>query len=295
MKERRGDGWFWLEREPAYEDAMQLLVTKLQGRATTRDTIKPGRRTHLSVGEIIGECIQLERKADIEAYVRTTERATPQLDRETNSHSFFEAAWELVRRGILAPMVTFDQQSGQANGMRPDQFWVTPFGLEWAAAIGTLTILPVQHERFLDLLLEHAPRFGPVYAVRCREAVHAYRQQLYLSCLTMSGGAAEAILVCLGTEHAGSREALASKVFPRFRRTLLDYVLEPLKGPTQQELRECAEAVKYWRDDAAHANERELDETHAFISLRQLARLANRVGHGWDELAAQLRPRGDSP
>lgn len=291
MSRRRGDGWFQLDSELAYEDALQLLVTKLQGCAVIQSTVPPGGRAYLSVLAVIREQIQLQQAVAIEEYTRRTERATIQLDCEPNTHSFFEAAAELVRRGILTPELRFDPNSGEPSAVRPGGFWVTPYGLEWAGAIGTLTILPVQHERFLDLLLEHEPRFGRVFAIRCSEAVTAYRQQLYLSCLTMCGGAAEEVFEQLAMTRTGNREA-HRKALLNPRKPLLTFVTSRLPKKESEPLQLYGEALKYWRDDAAHANERDFDERHAFLSLLRLARLAEMVDREWASLVGHLSRQG---
>lgn len=273
-------GWFSLKEPVPYDDALRLLVRELQSCAVRDHTMPPDQRWEVRLHDVITKSIRGEQAAAIEEHGRT-ERPVTHFDWGEHSAPFYEAAWELVRRGWLTPQ--FHRTDEYKALVDASAFRVTPVGIEAARSFGRAAVLPVEHDRFLEVLLAHQVRFGSLYGIRCKEAVKAYRFQLHLSCLTMCGAAAEAVLVCLGVEKFGSREKLDDKVLKAQRRSLLRIVSESLKGEQKDMLETLAESIRYWRNDAAHANEREFDEAHCFLALTRLQRLAETVDTEWAE------------
>lgn len=274
------DGWFWLNHPIQYDDALRILVRELQSFATKNHQMPPQERWELRLHDVIMKEIRGQRGAEIEAYGRS-ERPVTHFDWGVHSAPFYEAAWELVRRGWLTPQ--FHRTDEYKALIDASSFRATPVGIEAARNVGSPAILPVEHDRFLEVLLAHEVRFEGLYGIRCKEAVKAYRFQLHLSCLTMCGAAAEAVLVRLGVEKFGSRDKLDDKVLKAPRRSLLLIVSESLKREQKDTLETLAESIRYWRNDAAHANEREFDEAHCFLALTRLQRLAETVDTEWAE------------
>ncbi len=282
------DGHFALRVIPSPEDVLAHLVQAVRG-AARGPTRSPTYRGAIFLRSIICKLIEREQAQEIAAWKAGRTGASPELDWDAAVVPFLEAAFELVRRGILVPERRQGPHVGESY-LDWDTFLLTTGGQEWAARDSSPAALPAQRDRFLKLLLQHEGRFGPVYARRCREALDAYRYVLYLSCLTMAGAAVESIQMRIALEKAGGEEKLEALGIRSTRRKLNEFLSASMRHEAKRLLDLYSDPVKYWRDDAAHANEAELDEVHAFTSLHALLQLADFVDARWSDLLGPSTP-----
>jgi hypothetical protein len=67
-----------------------------------------------------------------------------------------------------------------------------------------------------------------------------------------------------------------------------DKVMRSLLGGAETavatQVRAAIDVMKYWRDDASHGEKTEISESHAYLSLTQLMRLAQIASDHWDKL-----------
>ena len=214
----------------------------------------------------------------------------PQRDRGTSwaspehvetSRPFYEGAWELCRRGILRPGIR--EYGGQATG-DGEGFCVTRHGRRWLRDHGKDQVSPIQTDRFINLLSQHAAQFGAGFQSRAIEAVKCYQAGLSMAACAMCGAAAESVLLALGAAKAKPEEDVVRTYSGRDgRRKTEDIVVRGSKDHVQRAFRGYMELLKYWRDEAAHGLPSELSDDEAFVALIVLARLARFAS---DELTA---------
>ena len=97
-----------------------------------------------------------------------------------NSPVFFDAAWELCRRGILRPGVKDVSAQGTDSGSGGG-FCLTAFGKTWLSEPDH-TFVPTEPERYAELIAPFRDRFGPGYFERSQQAIRCYGAHAYLAC-----------------------------------------------------------------------------------------------------------------
>lgn len=204
------------------------------------------------------------------------------LDETTNTAPFVMAAWELVRRGVLAPGMLPAQGQLRFPG---DEFRLTSLGETRIASSDEALPLPSEHARFANHLLSHAGRFRSSFGPRATEALRCYSSSLYFSCCVMSGAAAESILLSLTV--AKMRDE--SRALAEYRKTggstkLVQFLQREQNGVVQRQLDTFVELLRFWRDEAAHATDQLIDEEEAFHALLLLLRFARFADHKWTDL-----------
>jgi hypothetical protein len=205
-----------------------------------------------------------------------------QFDETTNTAPFVMAAWELVRRGVLAPGMLAAQGQLRFPG---DEFRLTNLGESRISSSDDALPLPSEHARFAKHLLSHAGRFRSSFVPRATEALRCYSGGLYFSCCVMSGAAAESILLSLTVAKMGDE----SRALAEYRKTsgttkLIQFLQRQQNSVVQQRLDTFVELLRFWRDEAAHATDQLIDEEEAFHSLLLLLRFARFADHKWTEL-----------
>jgi hypothetical protein len=142
--------------------------------------------------------VEVERSTLHHSQLRDSERA-----RELSS-VFYEAAWDLSRRGILRPGVK--RFGAQSDGGGGDGYCITSVGRSWIKSGATDDVI-VEPGRLGQLFETLSPRFGRGFLQRANEAVQCHRFGNYLACCAMCGAAAEAILLAVATAKSGDEAA----------------------------------------------------------------------------------------
>jgi len=205
-------------------------------------------------------------------------------DTQTNSDSFYDAAWNLCTRGILRPTVAYPPQP---IGMAGAGFKLTSYGKECLNQTNGYECIPSEYGRFSELLARNSHRFGNAYYVRSQEAVNCYRAHTYLACCVMCGAASESILLALAIAKQGDRESvLRLYATSTGRSKVQNLLLTNQNSYVSRELPNYMNSLKYWRDDAAHGADTTISETEAFSSLLFLLRFAQFAYEGWENLTA---------
>ena len=203
------------------------------------------------------------------------------MDPSSKLDPFYAAAWFLVSRGVLVPR-PHHRDSQIPFG---ESFELTDYGARWVANTSGYEWHPMEHGKLAQLLSARSARFGDGFRLRCHEAAACYRAQTYLACCTMCGAAAESVLLALAIGRSGDeadtlREYRRSDGRSRIERRLL----QGQNSYVHQQLPHFLELLKYWRDDAAHGAEVEINEEVAFVSLLLLLRFAAFADDRWDDL-----------
>ncbi|MBE9137460.1 hypothetical protein IQ254_09590 [Nodosilinea sp. LEGE 07088] len=208
-----------------------------------------------------------------------------ELDTQTNSESFYDAAWSLCTRGILRPGITITGRQFEYAGVIGAGFNLTPYGRQWLSEVSGYECIPSEFGRFSQLLATHAQRFGDGYQVRSQEAVRCYRAHTYLACCVMCGAASESILLSLAIAKTGNEERVITDYRTgKGRSRIENLILSNQNSHVQQELPNYTSLLTYWRNDAAHGEETKISEEEAFTSLILLLRFAQFSDDRWDKL-----------
>lgn len=218
-----------------------------------------------------------------------------QDEKEPYVAPFYDAAWELCRRGVLRPGASVP--AGQTNtgqmGARinaaaffGDGYALTRWGREWVKkAVVERAILPADPSRLAEVLLQFKNHFGDGYAQRAAEAVSVWRTGNYLSACTMSGAAAESIL--LATAIAKAKDE--AKILAEYRASggrmkVIKRVIGSAPKGVADQFSSAMGLLSYWRDDAAHGTATGIGEIEAHEALSRLLRLAQFTSDNWGKL-----------
>jgi hypothetical protein len=205
---------------------------------------------------------------------------------------FYDAAWELARRGILRPGPAFPalrNVMGRPKSTEANGFSLTEVGRQWISKYDQEIPFPVDPGRFATLLMSYGNRFGPAFKQRISEANGCYRTLNYFAACAMAGAACESILLAVGTAKIGEK-ALRTYTGRDGRRLLIKEITANLSSSLKQPVETAASILSYWRDDAAHGYVTEITEFSAHDALSRLLRFAQFIDRNWDQLTANLAP-----
>jgi hypothetical protein len=192
------------------------------------------------------------------------------------SPTFYTAAWELCRRGILRPGIR--DVTGQSDGGTGNGYSVTPTGERWLASDDPGLHIPTEPSRLAAILAGLSPKFGPGFSQRAQEAVKCYNSGAHLACCAMCGAAAESILLAAAIERRGDADSVLKDYRSaggrsRVEKSLLGQVAEPASSRFHTFL----DLLNYWRDDSSHGVASTIDEPEAFDALSRLLRFGRFV------------------
>jgi hypothetical protein len=204
-------------------------------------------------------------------YPYAIEERIPEL-----SAIFYEAAWELCRRGIIRPGVRRHQEQVTDDGSGGNGYSLTSLGRAWLADSEHAIFIPIEPSRIAELMGRFRDRFGNGFFQRAQEAVRCHSAMAYLACCVMCGAATESILLHLAIQKRGSEEEVL-KVYRSAsgRRRIEDLVLVGVPDTLARTFRNLTDLLKYWRDDASHGVASEISEFEAYEALARLLRFAH--------------------
>lgn len=198
---------------------------------------------------------------------------------------FYEAAWELCRRGILRPGLK--QVGGQAtdDGSSGNGYSITAAGRTWLEQADDAAFIPVEPGRFAAIIGRFHQRLGDGYFQRAQEAAKCHFATAYLACCAMSGAAAESILLQIAIAKEGDEERVL-QIYRRAngRRDVENLVIGQARQQLADQFRNLMAVLKYWRDEAAHGTVSEISEFEAYEAMARLLRLAHFADDHWNEL-----------
>jgi hypothetical protein len=194
---------------------------------------------------------------------------------------FYEAAWELCRRGILRPGIK--RLGAQAAG-EGDGYSVTSFGRAWIAQ-GAPAFVVAEPGRMGQLFSSLSARLGSGFLQRANEAVLCHKFGTYLACCAMCGAAAESILLSVAIAKSEDEKAiLALYRAAHGRRKVVDGIAGRAKAAISEQFRSATGLLSYWRDEASHGAASNISEIEAHEALARLLRFSQFVSDNWAEL-----------
>ncbi|MHB9106892.1 MAG: hypothetical protein ACYDCO_07540 [Armatimonadota bacterium] len=226
------------------------------------------------------------------AYIVMTEKvdyheADRSLHRNDISPLFYNAAWELCRRGILRPGVRTVREQSTEQGSAGNGYSVTLFGTQWLSEGAHDDFVATEPERFGRMISPFRDRFGEAFYQRSQEAIRCYGAHAYLACCILCGAATESIVLSIAFQLRHEAEVLAMYNSSRGRSRVETLILGQARDRLRQEFEGYLTLLKYWRDIAAHGQATIIADDEAYTSLAMLLRFAHYVNDWWDELTAK--------
>ena len=229
----------------------------------------------------------------IEAYIREIEHSTEHPSHIYNgrraielSPTFFEAAWDLCRRGVFRPGIQRLGEQATVEGASGCGYSLTCFGRGWIQE-GAAAPLLVEPGRMGQLFKKLSDRFGSGFLQRANEAVRCYSFGTHLACCAMCGAAVESIVLSVAIAKSGSEEkTLTVYRGSQGRRKLIEGIIGKARQPIAEPFRTATSLLSYWRDEAAHGVASTISEIEAHEALARLVRFAQFSNDNWSELTA---------
>jgi len=196
---------------------------------------------------------------------------------------FFEAAWELCRRGIVRPGI---KRAGD-QAVEEGGYSLTIAGLRDLDSLDATGLLLAQPGSLAATLAGYRNRYGEGFHQRALEAIKCRNTEAWLACCTMVGAAAESVLLALAIAKSGSEEeVLGVYRQARGRQKVLNLIVGQANAPTRNTLTTFSAIISMWRDEAAHGRASPLSTANADEALRQLLHMCQWVDREWEQLIA---------
>jgi hypothetical protein len=197
---------------------------------------------------------------------------------------FYEAAWELCRRGIVRPGV---RRAGE-QAVEEGGYSLTAAGRAALENLDAATILIAQPGSLAATFNGYRGRFGDGFHQRAMEAIRCRNAEAWLACCAMVGAAAESVLLAIAISKEGDEEqVLRAYRGVRGRQAVLNIIVGQADAQRRNTLTTFASIVSLWRDDAAHGQASPIDTSNADEALRQLLHMCQWVAREWDNLTAR--------
>lgn len=194
---------------------------------------------------------------------------------------FYEAAWELCRRGIVRPGIkTSGDQATEEGG-----YSLTVAGRAALPTMDATTILLAQPGALASALAGYHQRFGDGFRQRSLQAIRCRNAEAWLACCAMVGAAAESILLALAITKVGNEEQVL-KLYRQSggRRKVLTAIVAQANSHRRDTLTTSSGIISMWRDEAAHGMESSIGQANADEALRQLLHMCQWVDREWANL-----------
>lgn len=196
---------------------------------------------------------------------------------------FYEAAWELCRRGIVRPGVRNRHSQAVADG----GYCLTVAGRQKLAELQDDEIIILQPGSLAIAFSNYKDRFGEAFDQRSQEAIKCRNSEAWLACCAMVGAAAEAILLAVAIAKTEDEDDIHRKYNAAGgRQQVINVVVGQLPEWQKTTFKTFAGIISAWRDEAAHGAPTTLTTANADESLRQLLHMCQWVSKYWDALTA---------
>jgi hypothetical protein len=197
--------------------------------------------------------------------------------------SFYDAAWELARIGVIRPGRVAPKGQERANDFG-DHWSITEFGFQWLRDTSKRPYLDMS--RLSEIFTSFAVRFGPGFAQRAVVAVRTYRTGNYLSACAMVGAAAESILLAVAIAKKKGNEDEVLKMYSGGRSRVTTFVVGRSTPSVARQFQAALHVLHYWRDDASHGVHTTISEVEPQAALSELIRLSQFASDNWADLTA---------
>jgi hypothetical protein len=215
---------------------------------------------------------------------------SPQSDRAAQEMSavFYEALWELCRRGILRPGVRATLQQGVNDG---GGYCLTAYGRDWLREATDDQFVMMQPSALAAAFARFRIRFGEGYHQRTQEAIRCRNTEAWLATCTMIGAAAESILLALAVAKTGDEDGVLRSYTGRDgRKAVMNTLIGQAPPGVARPLTSGMALLSYWRDTAGHGQIASIAAPEADQALRELLSLSQFAEDNWDDIVSSLQP-----
>jgi hypothetical protein len=145
--------------------------------------------------------------------------------------------------------------------------------------------IPIEPNRFAQMLADRGAPFGDGFVERSQEAVRAHNAHAYLACCAMCGAAAESLILALAIAKEGNEgHVLRDYASAGGRGRIEKALLRGQPASVEGEFRRYTDLLKYWRDSASHGRAVHMTEAEAFSALILLLRFTIFAAEHKDDL-----------
>jgi hypothetical protein len=200
------------------------------------------------------------------------------------SPAFYEAAWNLCRRGVLRPGIRRFGEQATPDGASGNGYCLTTLGRLWIEE-GPASVFLGDSDRLSRLFDKLSQPLGPGFRQRASEAVGCHAFGNYIACCAMCRAAAESILLAVAIARSGDERAtLGIYRSSNGRRKVVDSIVGQASQTISEPFRSATGLLSYWRDEAAHGRASTISEIEAHEALARLLRFAQFATDNWGEL-----------
>lgn len=196
---------------------------------------------------------------------------------------FYDAAWELCRRGFIRPGVRRSNEQVVPDG----GYSLTAAGSLQLAKLDTVGFLVLQPGSLSTTLNGYSRRYGDGYHQRSQEAIKCRNAEAWLACCSMVGAAAESILLAVAIAKSKDENVVLSLYRSSSgRQKVINLIVGKADARIQTTLKAFAGIIAEWRDEASHGQASVLSTANADEALRQLLHMCQWVDKEWEQLTA---------
>ena len=209
------------------------------------------------------------------------------------SGAFYEATWELCRRGLLRPGVRATSTQGVNDG---GGYCLTSYGETWLRDAEESHFVALQPGALAAAFERFRERFGDGYHQRTQEALRCRSAEAWLSVCAMVGAAAESILLAIAIAKVGSEDSVLRTYTGRDgRKATLNLIVGQAPRHISQPINAGMALLSYWRDIAAHGQVAPISSPEAEQALRELLSLAQFASDRWSEIVGPAEQMAAGP
>ena len=195
---------------------------------------------------------------------------------------FFEATWELCRRGIVRPGVWSRLEQGNPEG---GGYCLTTYGERWLSNADDGNFIIMQPGSLASTLSKFSDKFGDGFHQRANEAIACRRAEAWLACCAMVGAAAEAVALAIAIAKTGDEDEVIRTYQARDgRRQVSNLIIGQHPQHLKISFQTFMGLLAYWRDDASHGQAVTLSVANSDEALRQLLHFCQWTERNWDLL-----------
>ncbi|MGO9173943.1 MAG: hypothetical protein ACLP7P_18545 [Rhodomicrobium sp.] len=206
---------------------------------------------------------------------------------------FYEALWELCRRGILRPGVRESQGQGVDDG---GGYSVTIKGKEWLSNLDDTALLLLQPGSLGAAFTRYRERFGNGYYQRTQEAIKCRSAEAWLAACAMVGAAAESILLALAIAKLADEDEVLKRYRAKSgRQNLLNLLIGQQADAIARPFRSGIQLLAYWRDNAAHGHASPISTAETDQALRELLIFSQFSSDNWVTLTSPEGSASEQP
>lgn len=200
---------------------------------------------------------------------------------------FFEAAWELCRRGLIRPGIRETGAQAVAGGCG---YSLTLRGREALTAGDADRFVAFQPGALATAFAKFKDRFGDGYHQRCQEAIRCRDSEAWVAAMAMIGAAAESIVLATANARMGNKDAVLKAYSSATGRKKLFNDIAPTSKPhLARPLSIAIGLLNYWRDETSHNAATAITGPEVEQALRELLHLVQFVEDNWDELTSTAK------